>query len=81
MTLDERPSIVEHRALREAYADDPEGRAIALATEAEDRRLAHEDWLDRELCESPEAEAAKWAGIFRAAPSWMRDVIYAQDRG
>jgi hypothetical protein len=72
VTLDPRSPFVEHLAERDAYEDDPEGRALAAATEAEDRRLAYEDWLDRELCDS----RWPWAELFRAQAADIGEVHY-----
>lgn len=40
---------------------------------------ACEDWLEREACESVEAEEAKWRGIFAANPH-KNDRLYYSTR-
>lgn len=93
MTLDEGLPVWGHAALRRYYefeasvhaqlAAEPEGEWVPLAraTEQADRDQRSADVAERDLLESPEAEHAKWQGIFRASPSWMQNIIYARDHG
>jgi hypothetical protein len=84
VSLDEMMPVHEHRRLREQMLakaaprrDDPETWRLMLATEQEARDQARADHLERELVESRDP----WPEVFRAMPSWIRDVIFDLDRG
>lgn len=89
MTLDELSPVHEHRRLVRNMLQQATPRTtsgpewdLAVKTQRDDAAQARADWLDRELCESPEAEAAHWRGIFQGqAKDMPGPYIYARDRG
>jgi hypothetical protein len=69
MTLDEDP-----------YAE-PEWLRIARREEAEDRANHRAELAIRDLCESPEAVEAYWAGVMRQMPWHVKHTHYAGGPG
>lgn len=51
-------------------------REMMARTEAADLERQHQEYLEQQASESPEAEEARWAGIFRQQAAEMRDVHY-----
>jgi hypothetical protein len=72
VTLDERPPLVEHAALRESWRD------MAHRQRTEDQARDEAEWRDRELAEGEEATHAHWfghegkGGAFREMPWHVR---------